>query len=86
MLVAVGQGREATVYRMENRERRAYVLSYVAKYFALRVPRKKANDWQYMLVLCALPVHRHVVTVHAADHATGACCWSTCPVAHSSMR
>jgi serine/threonine protein kinase len=71
MLAAIGQGREATVYRIENRESRAGLLSHVPKYFALRVPRKKAKDLHYMLVLCALPAHAHVVMVHAADPATG---------------
>jgi serine/threonine protein kinase len=71
MLVSIGQGREATVYRIENRASRIGELVHTAKYFALRVPRKKAKDLQYMLVLCALPAHAHVVIVHAADPATG---------------
>lgn len=59
------------MYRIENRESRAGLLSNVPKYFALRVPRKKAKDSRYVLVLCALPAHVHVVVVHAADHVTG---------------
>ena len=71
MLVAIGQGREATVYRIENRASRAGVLAHAAEYFALRVPRRKAKDARYTVVLCALPAHAHVVVVHAADLASG---------------
>ena len=59
------------MYRIENRESSASLLSQVPKYFAVRVPRKKAQDSRYMVVLCALPAHAHVVMVHAADHVTG---------------
>jgi len=71
MLVSIGQGHEATVYRIENRASRKGDLAHAAKYFALRVPRKKTKDARYSSVLCALPEHAHVVAVHAADLASG---------------